>query len=118
MNFAVISPFEVMHKYKYAKNKENMIGVLADLTVSTKEEVREFLGVKKKERKKPVKMDRIEVRRLYDQGLGDGDIAKSWAFREHLLLIGDKTTRCHETEKKSGNVGVLQTTAWSCTKWV
>lgn len=76
MNFVVISPFEVRHKYKYAKNKENMIGVLADLTVSTKEEVREFLGVKKKERKKPVKMDQIEVRQLYDQGLGDGDIAK------------------------------------------
>lgn len=104
MNFVVISPFEVRHKYKYAKNKENMIGVLADLTVSTKEEVREFLGVKKKERKKPVKMDQIEVRRLYNQGLGDGDIAKklgisrtsivNWRQNNSLPRNGEEEWKC------------------------
>lgn len=46
MNFSVISERDAIAKYKKATNKNLAIKVIADLTVSNKEEVAEFLGVK------------------------------------------------------------------------
>lgn len=46
MNFTVISEQEARSKYRRAENKMAAIHVIADLTVSKKEEVAEFLGVK------------------------------------------------------------------------
>lgn len=46
MNFSVISERDAIAKYKKANNKNLAIRVIADLTVSKKEEVAEFLGVK------------------------------------------------------------------------
>lgn len=46
MNFSVISKQDAIAKYKKATNKIWAIRLIADLTVSNKEEVAEFLGVK------------------------------------------------------------------------
>lgn len=46
MVFTVISKEEVKFKFDKAEDKSKMIGILADLTVSTRKEVAEFLGVK------------------------------------------------------------------------
>ena len=46
MNFSVISEQDAIEKYKKATNKIWAIRLIADLTVSNKEEVAEFLGVK------------------------------------------------------------------------
>ena len=46
MNFSVISEQDAIAKYKKANNKISAIRIIADLTVSKKEEVAKFLGVK------------------------------------------------------------------------
>lgn len=46
MNFSVISEKDVIAKFKKAKNKMEILQVLADLTVSAKADVAKFLGVK------------------------------------------------------------------------
>ena len=46
MNFSVISPEEARKKFEQSERKISMLNIIADLTVSTKEEVAEFLGVK------------------------------------------------------------------------
>ena len=46
MNFSVISPEEARKKFEQSTRKISMLNIIADLTVSTKEEVAEFLGVK------------------------------------------------------------------------
>lgn len=78
MTFACISPDEVRKKFRLADDKDYMLGVLADLTVSTKAEVKEFLGVGKddlKARKAPVRLDAELTMSLYNLGLWDGAIA-------------------------------------------
>ena len=46
MNFSVISEQDVITKFRKSDNKMAMLQVLADLTVSSKKEVAEFVGVK------------------------------------------------------------------------
>ena len=46
MNFSVISEQDVRTKFRKSDNKMAMLQVLADLTVSSKKEVAEFVGVK------------------------------------------------------------------------
>ena len=75
MIFACITPDEARAKYARAQDKEAMIGVLADLTASTRAEVRKFLGVEKKARKEPKPLDEAAARQLYDQGMNDPRIA-------------------------------------------
>ena len=46
MDFSVISEQDAIRKFKKAKNKKAILQVIADLTVSTKSDVANFLGVK------------------------------------------------------------------------
>lgn len=46
MNFSVISEQDVIAKFRKAENKKVMLQVLADLTVSSEEEIAKFVGVK------------------------------------------------------------------------
>ena len=46
MDFSAISEQEVIEKFRKAKNKRKVLRILADLTVSSKEEVAEVVGVK------------------------------------------------------------------------
>ena len=46
MTFSVISEQDVIAKFRKAENKKVMLQVLADLTVSSEEEIAKFVGVK------------------------------------------------------------------------
>lgn len=46
MNFSVISEQDVISKFKRAENKRVILRVLADLTVSSEEEIADLVGVK------------------------------------------------------------------------
>lgn len=46
MIFSVINEQDVIAKFRKAENKKAMLQVLADLTVSSEEEMAEFVGVK------------------------------------------------------------------------
>jgi DNA-binding transcriptional regulator YiaG len=79
MTFACLSEAEVREKYRRADDKEYMIEVLAGLTGSTHAEVRAFLGVGAKRKRKispPTPIDGNEARRLYDLGLCDREMAE------------------------------------------
>ena len=46
MNFSVISEKDVIAKFRRAENKKVILRVLAELTVSSEEEIAELVGVK------------------------------------------------------------------------
>lgn len=46
MNFSVISKQDVIAKFRRAENKKVILKVLAELTVSSEEEIAELVGVK------------------------------------------------------------------------
>lgn len=74
MTFEILSPGEVRAKYNRAPNKKQMLGVLADLTCSTEDEVADFLGVEI-----PTAPGRINTKkayRLYKEKKSDIQIAK------------------------------------------
>lgn len=93
MNFTCLSPHEVRTMYKQAKNQEQMIGTLAELTDSTKTQMREFLGVAKKKRTPPAKLDKEKAMELYQQMYTDREIANK---------LGAAKTTVSEWRKRNG----------------
>lgn len=77
MTFTCVSPEEVRAKYRAAEDKAYMVGVLADLTASSKKEVIAFLGADfvPSQRKAAVPLDREAAKKLYDKGHSDAEIA-------------------------------------------
>lgn len=71
MNFEVVSQADVRAKYARATDKRWIIGVLADLTCATEEEVAEFLGVELPHGKLNTKL----AYQLYKAGKTDIEIA-------------------------------------------
>ena len=61
--------------YAKAPNKSQIIGVLADLTLSTRAEMREFLGVDG-QYPTAAKMDCEKAMELYNAGMSDGQMAE------------------------------------------
>ena len=87
MNFSVLTEEEVRYKYKRADDKETMIKVLADLTISTVDEMVDFLGVtikKQKGRKRNV-LDQKLARKYYDSGMLDTEISKAMGVSKHTI---------------------------------
>ena len=80
MNFSCIAEDEMRAMYRDAADKKNMIVVLSELTLSTHDEVMEFLGVerptKRKRPKRRGSVDRERAMQLWKKGLCDGAIAK------------------------------------------
>lgn len=83
MNFTCMEPHEIISIYRCAKDKEAMIKILADLTCSSKNEMREFLGLEKSEKasddvkhREKRKLDEEEALKLYNAGYLDTEIAK------------------------------------------
>lgn len=89
MTFEVLSPEEVRWRYQRAVNKASMFYVLSDLTLSKPGELAEFLGIEKPprpkkewtvgkpfDRKKSIRPDPETVRKLWEQGLNDAQIAE------------------------------------------
>lgn len=81
MNFSCVSPDEIRAMYRDAADKKNMIGVLAELTLSTKDEIIAFLGVtyvpsarRKSRVYSPLDVER--ARKLYDKRLNDREMAQ------------------------------------------
>ena len=96
MTFSCISPEDVRAKYNAAEDKNYILGVLADLTASTKYDVRIFLGISKGRlpgRKPPGTMDPVVARQLYDEGYSDSQIGD-------ILGVARQTVGCWR--RKSG----------------
>ena len=109
MTFTCISEAEVLEKYHKAEDKEYIIEVLAGLTASTQVEMREFLGLGMKHKKKiapPAQLDTEEAKRLYDLGLCDREMAerlgvqktivRNWRQRKGILCNPEKLKRVPE----------------------
>lgn len=111
-----MSAQEIATSYRTAKNQQMQIGILADLNLCSKEEMREVLvqlGVlepaKKSPRagRKPLKFDEEKARTLWDSGADDQEIAKAvgvsksciqrWREREALTRPRGKRK---QTEKE------------------
>lgn len=54
MDFSCLSPHEVRQQYAQAANKRTIIPILAEMTCSTSNEIREFLGLEIPQKKKVV----------------------------------------------------------------
>lgn len=54
MDFSCLSPHEVHQRYEQAANKRTIIPILAEMTCSTSNEVREFLGLQIPKKRKVV----------------------------------------------------------------
>lgn len=110
---------EIVTSYRQAKNPQLQIGVLADLNVCTRKEIKDLLaeaGVLKAppENKggRPVTFDTELARRLWGEGLTDTEIAAQlgipvvrfakWRQRVGLLRPRTAQTRREDTTKKAG----------------
>lgn len=73
MTFETFSPSEVRFRYERAKNKRQIIRVLADLTCSTEAEMADFLGV---ELPSSGKINSRKAYKLYKEKMSDLQMAK------------------------------------------
>lgn len=87
MVFSCLTEDEVRYKYKKADDKEMMIKVLADLTVSTVDEMTDFLGVtsQKQNGRKSCFLDQKLARKYYDAGMLDTEISKAMGVSKHTI---------------------------------
>lgn len=116
---------EIVTSYRQAKNPQLQIGVLADLNVCTRKEIKDLLaeaGVLKAtpENKggRPVTFDTELARRLWSEGLTDTEIAAQlgipvvrfakWRQRVGLLRPCTAQTRRENTTKKPAQAGSVQ----------
>lgn len=116
---------EIVTSYRQAKNPQLQIGVLADLNVCTRKEIKDLLveaGVLKAppENKggRPVTFDTELARRLWGEGLTDTEIAAQlgipvvrfakWRQRVGLLRPRTAQTRRENTTKKPAQAGSVQ----------
>lgn len=116
---------EIVTSYRQAKNPQLQIGVLADLNVCTRKEIKDLLaeaGVLKAtpENKggRPVTFDTELARRLWSEGLTDTEIAAQlgipvvrfakWRQRVGLLRPRTAQTRRENTTKKPAQAGSVQ----------
>lgn len=104
MNFTCLAEDEIRAKYRMAKDKADMLQVLAELTASSQKEIAEFLGVdepsgvKRKYTKPKGSINQERAWELYRQGLNDKEMAEqlgvtrsgvnSWRHKHGLPMIG------------------------------
>lgn len=116
---------EIVTSYRQAKNPQLQIGVLADLNVCTRKEIKDLLAeagaLKAPPEKKggrPVTFDTELARRLWGEGLTDTEIADQlgipvvrfakWRQRVGLLRPRIAQTRREDTTKKPAQAGGVQ----------
>ena len=105
-----------MTSYRQAKNQQTQIGVLADLNVCTRKEIKELLTEAgalqqppESKAGRPVTFDTEEARRLWDEGLPDAEIAarleiptvRFAKWRQRVGLLRPRTPQKNRTEKLS-----------------
>lgn len=104
---------EIVTSYRQAKNQQTQIGVLADLNVCTRKEIKELLTEAgalqpppESTAGRPVTFDTEEARRLWDQGLPDAEIAarleiptvRFAKWRRRVGLLRPRTPQKNRTE--------------------
>ena len=115
---------EIVTSYRQAKNRQTQIGVLADLNVCTRKEIKDLLveaGVLKAppENKggRPVTFDTELARRLWSEGLTDTEIAAQLGipvvrfakWRQRVGLLRPRVPpQCREETKKPAQAGGVQ----------
>ena len=84
MNFSCMAPHEIRLRYRNATDKRAMIKVLSELTCSSKQEMREFLGLDKSGNPsdgagyhEKEKFNEEKAKELYDAGAYDTIIARA-----------------------------------------
>lgn len=116
---------EIVTSYRQARNRQTQIGVLADLNVCTRKEIKDLLaeaGVLEVplENKggRPMTFDTELARRLWSEGLTDTEIAAQlgipvvrfakWRQRVGLLRPRTAQTQREDTTKKPAQAGGVQ----------
>lgn len=104
---------EIVTSYRQAKNQQTQIGVLADLNVCTRKEIKELLTEAgalqqppESKAGRPVTFDTEEARRLWDEGLPDAEIAarleiptvRFAKWRQRVGLLRPRTPQKNRTE--------------------
>lgn len=115
---------EIVTSYRQAKNQQTQIGVLADLNVCTRKEIKELLTEAgalqpppESKAGRPVTFDTEEARRLWDEGLPDAEIAarleiptvRFAKWRQRVGLLRPRVPpQCREETKKLAQAGGVQ----------
>lgn len=115
---------EIVTSYRQAKNQQTQIGVLADLNVCTRKEIKELLTEAgalqpppESKAGRPVTFDTEEARRLWDEGLPDAEIAarleistvRFAKWRQRVGLLRPRVPpQCREETKKPAQAGGVQ----------
>ena len=93
MNFSCLTPAEVREKYRRAEHKDVMLEILADLTCSSKKEMRAFLGLPPLKVKKSVpyserpKLNEAKALKMYNEGLSDPEIARAQGVSANAVAL-------------------------------
>nr|DAY82855.1 MAG TPA: gamma delta resolvase [Caudoviricetes sp.] len=116
---------EIVTSYRQARNRQAQIGVLADLNVCTRKEIKDLLAEAgaleaplENKGGRPMTFDTELARRLWSEGLTDTEIAAQlgipvvrfakWRQRVGLLRPRTAQTRREDTTKKPAQAGGVQ----------
>lgn len=120
---------EIVTSYRQAKNQQTQIGVLADLNVCTRKEIKELLTEAgalqqppESKAGRPVTFDTEEARRLWDQGLPDAEIAarleiptvRFAKWRQRVGLLRPRTPQKNRTETEQEEQSVKKESVEKC----
>ena len=120
---------EIVTSYRQAKNQQTQIGVLADLNVCTRKEIKELLteaGALQQPTEskagRPVTFDTEEARRLWDEGLPDAEIAarleiptvRFAKWRQRVGLLRPRTPQKNRTETEREEQSVKKESVEKC----
>lgn len=121
---------EIVTSYRQAKNQQTRIGVLADLNVCTRKEIKELLieagalqqPPPESKAGRPVTFDTEKARRLWDEGLTDAEIAarleiptaRFAKWRQRVGLLRPRTPQKNRTETEQEEQSVKKESVEKC----
>lgn len=120
---------EIVTSYRQAKNQQTQIGVLADLNVCTRKEIKELLTEAgalqqppESKAGRPVTFDTELARRLWDEGLPDAEIAarleiptvRFAKWRQRVGLLRPRTPQKNRTETEQEEQSVKKESVEKC----
>lgn len=120
---------EIVTSYRQAKNQQTQIGVLADLNVCTRKEIKELLTEAgalqqppESKAGRPATFDTEEARRLWDEGLPDAEIAarleiptvRFAKWRQRVGLLRPRTPQKNRTETEQEEQSVKKESVEKC----
>ena len=120
---------EIVTSYRQAKNQQTQIGVLADLNVCTRKEIKELLTEAgalqqppESKAGRPVTFDTEEARRLWNEGLPDAEIAarleiptvRFAKWRQRVGLLRPRTPQKNRTETEQEEQSVKKESVEKC----